>query len=102
MKTLIKVLVAGLLFISSTSWAARPTDEINRTMRAKHKNLFIIKTEKKFLGATVEVFLMDGLLTSQNLQKRKMIIDFGDSKGGTYTIRLTKGNAQKEFHFIKK
>lgn len=102
MKTLIKVLVVVALFASSASFA-KPLDEVSTTGHTKHKNLFKVKTNKKFVGATVEVFMTNGsLLTSQNLQKRKMIIDFGDSKGGTYTIRLTKGNETKEFHFIKK
>ena len=103
MKTLIKVLVAGTLFFSSTVIAmAAKTDEAKATT-SKHKSFFKVKTPKKFLGATVEVFVGDGdLLTAQNLQKRKIIIDFGDAKGGTYTIRLTKGNTTKEFLYIKK
>jgi len=102
MKTLIKVIVVVGLFASSTTWA-KPFDEGTTATHTRHKNLFKVKTDKKFVGATVEVFMSNGsLLTSQNMSKRKMIIDFGDSKGGTYTIRLTKGNDTKEFHFIKK
>lgn len=103
MKTLIKVLVAGSLFIASTvTTLAAPTDDVTTTT-TKHKNHFKVKAQKKFLGATVEVFVGNGdLLTAQSLQKRKVIIDFGDAKGGTYTIRLTKGNETKEFRYIKK
>ena len=105
MKTLIKVLVAGSLFISSTvtTLAATKNDETTTTTSTRHKNFFKVRAQKRFLGATVEVFVGDGdLLTAQNLQKRKVIIDFGDAKGGTYTIRLTKGNETKEFFYIKK
>ncbi len=102
-KTLIKVLVASSLFLSSAVMVnAAPHDEITTTTH-RHKNLFKVRAQKKFMGATVEVFIGNGdLLTAQNLQKRKVIIDFGDAKGGTYTIRLTKGNEMKEFHYIKK
>lgn len=104
MKTLIKVLVAGSLFISSTvTTLAATKDETTTTTSTRHKHFFKVKAQKRFLGATVEVFVGDGdLLTAQNLQKRKVIIDFGDAKGGIYTIRLTKGNETKEFRYIKK
>ena len=104
MKTLIKVLVAGSLLLSTAVVTlAATTDEASTTTSSRHKNFFKVKAHKKFLGATVEVFVGNGdLLTAQSLQKRKVIIDFGDAKGGTYTIRLTKGNATKEFQYVKK
>ena len=103
MKTLIKVLVAGSLLLSSTVITLAATTDETTTTSTRHKNLFKVKAQKKFSGATVEVFVGNGdLLTAQSLQKRKVIIDFGDAKGGTYTIRLTKGNATKEFQYVKK
>ncbi|HEY9047451.1 MAG TPA: T9SS type A sorting domain-containing protein [Ohtaekwangia sp.] len=99
MKTLIKVLVAGCLFIASSAHA----DDITSIPAYKHKNLFVLKTQKKFKGAKVEVFHANGeLLTSQNLQKRKVIIDFGSVQHGTYVIRLTKGNNVQEFEYTSK
>ena len=57
-----------------------------------HKNLFTLKTEKEFIGAQVEVYNFNGeLITSQSLQKRKMVIDFADVLDGTYTIKVVKG-----------
>jgi len=86
MKTLIKVLVAGFLIISSSAHA----DDIANTPAYKHKSLFVLKTQKKFKGAKVEVFHASGeLLTSQNLLKRKMIIDFSSVQQGTYVIEYT-------------
>ena len=69
----------------------------------KHKNLFVVKADRVFVGANVQVFYSNGnLITAQKLQKKKMIIDFEDAKKGTYTIRVTKGNKTKEFEYIKK
>ena len=51
----------------------------------------------------VEVYTSDGdLLTAQNLQKRKLIIDFGSALKDTYTIRVVKGNDIREFQYIKR
>ena len=68
----------------------------------KEKDVFVVKTEKKFIGAKVQVFNASGeLLATQTLKKRKVVIDFGDVKTGSYTIRLSKDKKTKEFHFEK-
>jgi hypothetical protein len=97
MKTLLAVVVA--LMIVTTSKAAKPEDAII-TGQTKNKSLFVYKTQRKFVGATVEVYTSNGdLLTAQNLQKRKLIIDFGTAIKDTYTIRVVKGAEIKEFQF---
>ena len=69
----------------------------------KSKDLFIYKMNKKFLGATVEILSTSGnVITSSQVQKRKLVIDFEGVLLGTYTIRLTKGETIEEFTFIKK
>jgi hypothetical protein len=99
MKTLIKILVAGCLLISTSAFA----DEILTAYAKQPKNLFVLKAQKKFKGARVEVFEADGdLITSQNLQKRKMVIDFGNRKNGTYVIRVTLGALSQEFRYTSK
>ncbi|HEY3404910.1 MAG TPA: T9SS type A sorting domain-containing protein [Ohtaekwangia sp.] len=99
MKTLIKVLVASLILFSLTVHA---NDESKAGVHGKDKGVFILKTTKKFVGAKVEVFKADGeLIAYQNLEKRKVVIDFRDVRLGTYTIRVTKGNAREEYQFIK-
>jgi hypothetical protein len=65
--------------------------------------LFVLRTNKQLVGARVEVFYTNGsLVTAQRLEKKKMIIDFTDARLGIYTIRITKGNKTKDFHYIKK
>jgi len=100
MKTLITVVVA--LAIITSAQAAKPEEAII-IGQSKHKSLFVFKTQKKFLGATVEVYTSEGeLLTTQNLQKRKMIIDFGSVTNDTYTIRVVKGNSIREYQYLKR
>jgi hypothetical protein len=100
MKTLIAVVVA--LMIATTGKAAKPEDAIG-IGETKTKSLFVYKTHRKFVGALVEVYTSDGdLLTAQNLQKRKLIIDFGTALKDTYTIRVVKGEDIREFHYIKR
>jgi hypothetical protein len=100
MKTLFAAVVA--LMIVTTAKAAKPEDAII-IGQTKNKSLFVYKTQRKFVGATVEVYTSNGdLLTAQNLQKRKLIIDFGSVLKDTYTIRVVKGNDIREFQFVKR
>jgi len=99
MKTLIIFLVASILLFSLTVHA---NDESRAGTSGKDKRVFILKTTKKFTGAKVEVFKADGeLIAYQNLEKRKVVIDFREVRLGTYTIRVTKGNETKEYLFTR-
>ena len=100
MKTFFAVVVA--LMIVTTGNAAKPEDAII-IGQTKNKSLFVYKTQRKFVGAMVEVYTSNGdLLTAQNIQKRKLIIDFGSVLKDTYTIRVVKGNDIREFQFVKR
>lgn len=101
MKALINILAVFFLFLSITA-SARNTDE-GAYEKEKQKNLFVMKADKKFRGARVEVLSASGnVITSGNLEKRKVVIDFNAVKFGTYTIRVSKGDETKEFHFVKR
>ena len=101
MKKLATSLFVSLLIISSS---ARVTAEaIDVTEPRNYKNLFTLKTEKEFVGAQVQIYNAGGkLITTQSLQKRKMIIDFGDAMQGMYTIKVVKGSSAQEFKYLKK
>lgn len=104
MKALVNYFIAlAILFGSvATAQATSPAEAVD-VLDSRHKNLFMFKAERKFLGASVEVYYTNGdLVTSQKLEKRKMIIDFCDVKFGEYTIRLKKGNEIQEYHYVKK
>jgi hypothetical protein len=100
MKTLLAVVVAMLII--TTGKAAKPEDAII-IGQTKNKSLFVYKTQRKFLGAMVEVYTSNGdLLTAQNLQKRKLIIDFGTALKDTYIIRVVKGKDVREFQYTNR
>lgn len=102
MKTLLSMSLAVLLFISSAAFAAHGHDDIPAT-GSRYKNLFVFKTDRKLVGAQVEILSASGeVVTSQVLQKRKVIIDFCDVGHGTYTIRVSKDGRVKEFYYTKK
>ena len=51
----------------------------------------------------MEVYYSNGdLVTTHKLEKRKMIIDFCDTKFGEYTIKVVKGDKKQEFYYVKK
>jgi len=65
--------------------------------------VFVLKAEKRFVGAKVEIFAANGnLITAQKVDKKKLVIDFGDVRKGVYTIRLTKGDERQEYTFEKR
>ena len=100
MKTWISIIVA--FFVISVA-VAGPGDDAIAIGGNKDKDLFVFKTDKKLVGATVEIYTSEGaLVTSQQLNKRKMVIDFGPVSKDTYTIRVVKGHETKEFHYVKK
>lgn len=68
----------------------------------KRKDLFMIKADRRLVGARVEVFYANGdVVTRQTLEKRKMIIDFSDVKPGAYLIRVSKEHRVTEFEYNK-
>lgn len=102
MKTLL--LASAFLLAMTSSFAIEVTTrESVNVASSKSKNLFVFKAKKKFVGATIEIYSSNGqMITAQHLQKRKMIINFGDARYDTYTIRIAKGNNTQEFQYVKK
>jgi hypothetical protein len=89
-------------FLMSAAYAHGQGEEI-LTGKPRDKDLFVMKTDKKFVGATVEIYSSEGeLLTAQHLVQRKMVIDFSPVAQDTYIIRVVKGEEAQEFYFKKK
>lgn len=102
MKTLMRISLAVLLMSVSVISQALPLEEIVN-IPTKYKNHFVFKADKEYVGATVEVYYSNGdLVTTHKLEKRKMIIDFCDTKFGEYTIKVVKGDKKQEFYYVKK
>lgn len=103
MKTLARVSLVAMLVIGVVSVTlASPVEDVS-AVPFKYKHLFVFKVDKKYRGATVEVYYSNGdLVTTQKLEKRKMIINFCDTKFGEYTIRVVKGDKKQEYYYVKK
>ena len=98
-----KTFLLAALMVTSLSLSARRLRDDVRGGDVKHESLFVLRTNKQFVGAKVEVFYTNGsLVTAQRLEKKKMIIDFTDARLGIYTIRVTKVGTTKDFHYVKK
>jgi hypothetical protein len=97
------ILLVVAFFVIAQTVSATPTLAGSGTVRIKDKTLFVYKTDKKFIGATVEVVYANGdIIATQKLEKRKIVIDFADVKAGDYTVRVTKGKRVEEFYYEKK
>ncbi len=98
-----KTVITCVIVLSSLT-AANATARNEGVAPGNSKDsLFVLRAEKKFVGATVEIYTSTGeLITSQSLSKRKVVIDFGSVMKDTYTIRVVKGIEVREFQFEKK
>ena len=84
------------------SVAASPKNEGVSAVKSKHNSLLVLKTDKQFLGATVEIVSSKGtVITSHTLEKKKLFIDFKGVAQGSYTVRITKGDQVKEINYLK-
>jgi hypothetical protein len=103
MKMVVKIIFFCALTVLLTI-AAMAKDPVSKhDPNSKDKGLFVLKADKKFIGAMVQVVQPNGnVIAEQILQKRKMIIDFEDVKSGSYTIRLVKGDSKREYTYNKK
>lgn len=104
MKTLFKIFVLGVLSVLLTiaAMAKEPSNKWS-PFSSKNKNLMVFKTDKKMVGARVEILQANGsLVAEQILHKKKLLIDFNNMREGSYRIRISKGSKVQEFTFEKK
>ena len=102
MKLVAKTLLI-IFLLSSSHLMAKTASKDVVTEPPLHKNLFMLKTHKRFVGGQVEIYNSKGeMITSQSLHKRKMVIDFDPVLLGAYTIKVVQGDAKKEYKYIKK
>ena len=99
MTRFVLVLLVILSALIAKSAFAGNVDEV----KTKYPHLFVLKASRKYKGSVVEVYYSNGdLVTVQRFNKRRMVIDFCDTKYGEYTIRVLMGKDKKEFQYIKK
>ena len=87
-----------LLLLANIPALAETMDTVKTSSGSK--NELVMKLEKEFLGATVEVIAADGkILAVNSLQRRKLVIVFAEQKVGSYLVRFTKGTLKQEFTY---
>lgn len=111
MKTFVKIflllvllmVVAAAVFAAPARTAKKDSDTtLVRVTPTHYKDLLVLKADKDFIGAVVEVHDATGaLLISGSLQKRKMILDFYDTPSGTYTILVIRKGKTLSFNHTK-
>jgi hypothetical protein len=101
MKNSATYFTAVLVIMTSLAWAA-PKEEVE-VINTKSENLFVFKVKSSLKGAEVQIYYSNGdLVSSQLLEKKKMIINFRDVKYGTYIIKVRKGKTMEVFNYIKR
>ena len=94
---LVLMVILGAL-LAKSALAGTPSE-----IKTKYPHLFALKANRKYMGATVEVYYSNGdLVTSQKMNKRRLVIDFCDTRFGEYTIRVKQGDEKHEFQYSKK
>lgn len=91
----------GVVMVMGVSPATAGNDPVE-LVPGKQKDMFVIKADKTFVGAEVEIFYSNGdVVTRQVLKKRKLIVDFSHVKTGEYVIRVSKDGQTEEFEYRK-
>ena len=109
MKTFVKIflVIVMLMVLASAVFAApvkvkKDTSEVTLTP-THYKDLLILKVDKSFMGAVVEVHDSNGkIVATRELHKKKMIVDFFEIPYGSYTICVLKNSQKKEFNYTKR
>jgi hypothetical protein len=99
MKTLALITTALLISVSSFAKISDPSVELIDT---DYKNILKFKVKRDLVGATIKLVYSNGdVVAQEELVKKKMIIDFCDSRDGEYTVVIQKGDYMKEIEVKK-
>lgn len=90
-----------MVMVMGVSPATAGSDPVE-IVPGKQKDVFVIKADKTFVGAKIEIFFSNGdVVTRQVLKKRKLVVDFSHVKTGEYVIRVSKDGLTEEFEYRK-
>jgi hypothetical protein len=99
----ISLLLATLMTLSAAPYVSngQPENKVE-VLQSRDKNLFIFRADKNYLGATVEIVTIHGKsVATQQLRRRKMIVDFSQVPYGEYIVRIRKGDEILEYGYVK-
>lgn len=99
MKTLALISTALLISVSSFAKVSEPSVELIDT---DSKNILKFKVDRDLVGATIKLVFANGdVVAQEELVKKKMIIDFRDSRDGSYTVVIEKGSYSEKIQVKK-
>lgn len=103
MKKIILSLATLLISLSAFSFApAKPKPSHVTGLAASHE-IFYIRICKVMAGGKVEVYNSAGeLVGAQDLNDRRLIVDFFEMVPGDYTVKVIKDGIEEIFDFHKK
>jgi hypothetical protein len=102
MKKAVFVLAVLLAFYTSFAKSPNGTGTVVMQLATSHE-IFYFKACRTMLGATVEVYDPTGKqVATQNLNKRKLIIDFFDMAPGDYKVVVTKNGTGQVFYYHRR
>lgn len=100
MKKVLFALALLLSFYSSFSASRKETPVI---VLGRSHDIFYFKICKAMVGGVVEVYSPQGnVIETQNLDNRKLIIDFFDMAPGDYTIKVKKDGTEEVFTYHRR
>ncbi len=103
MKKVILSLAALLISLSAFSFTPAKSKPSHVTGLAESHEIFYIRICKVMAGGKVEVYNSAGeLVGAQDLNERKLIVDFFDMVPGDYTVKVIKDGMEEVFDFHKK
>ena len=93
----------ALMALTSTAASPNLPDTPVEVIVTKDKNLFVLKIDKKFMGAHVEVVSANGeCMICQKVRGSKMNIVLSHADPGTYTVNIEMNGTIEKFQFVKK
>jgi len=98
-----KIIFALALMMSFYSSFGVPLKDTPVVILGRSHDIFYFKIGKAMVGGTVEVYSPEGnVIGTQNLDNRKLIIDFFDMAPGYYTIKVKKEGTEETFTYHRK
>jgi hypothetical protein len=95
-----KVIFAFALLLSFYGPFGATAKETPVVVLSTSHDIFYFKICKTMVGGMVEVYNPEGkVVGTQNLDSRKLIIDFFDMAPGDYTIKVKKENTEETFTY---
>ncbi|MEQ8927596.1 MAG: hypothetical protein RLO81_17400 [Fulvivirga sp.] len=99
MKTL-SLLITAVVF-SLSAYANKPEHTI-KIVDTEYKNILKFKVDKELVGATIILSYSNGdIVTTEVLERKRLVIDFYDVKSGDYTVEIKKGDYKKDISVSK-